>query len=186
MAAWKRLEAQPLAKKRADELAKIATESGKELAVALADQSITGISSGTMLTVTESDKFSFYQESAAADPMNRQPSIRLGNPTGVENAGRGFMQTVFEQLADGEIGVALNDDASVYYVVKVFDRNPADRDEFKESRAFDASSALNSIRQAEFDVVRGEYFERMREKYAIRIKELPQRNSRSVEMDDDF
>jgi hypothetical protein len=184
-AAWKRLEAQPLAEKRAEELAKLAREKGQDLKTALDSQTVTGTSVGSALTVIESDPFSYFEESTAADPRAQRRRIRFGNPAGVTNPGRDFMHTVFEQLADGDIGVALNDDATVFYVVKVFDRRPADREEFKDARLFDGPSAMTSVLQFEAEYERFESGSRLREKYAIRQKSIPQGGRGAPEPDED-
>lgn len=183
--AWKRLEALPLAQKRADELAQRARSSGKELQAALADETVTGTSVGASLVVFTSGEFTFWQDSSVANPMARSRQVQLGSPSGVTNAGRKFMQVVFEQLADGDVGVALNDDASIYYVVKVLDRRPADREEFKDAKLFDGGSAYASIAQREFQYAMQDHNERVREKFAIRTKDLPQRRGQAMQSFDD-
>jgi hypothetical protein len=185
VAAWKRLAAQPLAQKRAEELANKARASGgKDFEKALADETVTGASTGPPLVVFESGVFSFWQESSVANPMDRTRQVQLGNPSGVASPGRKFMQVVFEQLADGEIGVALNDDASIYYVVKVLDRRAPDREEFKDAKLFEGT-AYASIAQYEFQFAMREHNERVREKYAIRLKDLPHRRGRQTQSFDD-
>ncbi|HEY3966068.1 MAG TPA: hypothetical protein VGM05_16025 [Planctomycetaceae bacterium] len=185
VAAWKRLEAQPLALKRADDLAQRARSSDKDFEAALADATVTGTSVGASLAISTSGEFSFWQEPTVANPMARSRQVQLGNPGGVTNPGRQFMQVVFEKLSDGEVGVALNDDASVYYVVKVLERRLADREEFKDAKLFDQNSAYASIAQHEFQYTMHEHNERVREKYAIRLKELPQRRGQSMALYED-
>jgi hypothetical protein len=185
VAAWKRLEAQPLAQKRAEELAKRARSSGEEFQKALADETVTGKSVGQSLAIFTSGEFSFWQELSVANAMPGRRQVQLGNPGGVTNPGHKFMQVVFEQLSDGEIGVALNDDATIYYVVKVLDRRSPDREEFKDARLFGEGSAYASIAQRESDYAMREYQERVRETYAIRVKDLPQRRGRAVSSFDD-
>ena len=183
--AWKRLAALPLAQKRADELAQRARSSGKDLQAALADETVTGTSVGASLVVFTSGEFTFWQDSSVANPMARSRQVQLGSPSGVTNAGRKFMQVVFEQLADGDVGVALNDDASIYYVVKVLERRPADREEFKDAKLFDGGSAYASIAQREFQYAMQEHNDRVREKFAIRTKDLPQRRGQAMQSFDD-
>jgi hypothetical protein len=185
VAAWKRLEAQPLALKRADDLAQRARSSDKDFEAALADATVTGTSVGASLAISTSGEFSFWQEPTVANPMARSRQVQLGNPGGVTNPGRQFMQVVFEKLSDGEVGVALNDDASVYYVVKVLERRLADREEFKDAKLFDQNSAYASIAQHEFQYTMYEHNERVREKYTIRLKELPQRRGQSMALYED-
>jgi hypothetical protein len=185
VAAAKRLEAIPLAKKRAEDLADRARSSDKEFQKALGDETVTGASIGPALAISETGKFSYWQESSVADPMSRDRSVQLGNPAGVDNPGREFMQVVFEQLAEGEIGVAINDDASIYYVVKVLERDSADRDEFKDARLFDPGSAYSSIAMMENRFAQRLHHTRIKEKFQIRVKKISPRAQRS-QMADQF
>ena len=125
--AWKRQEALPLAKKRAEELVAKARGSDKELDAALAGETVTGEpKSLTVMVSTQSPEFSFYEESSAPASMRGQGGeVWLGNPRVVNNPGRKFMTVAFDRLGVGELGAALNDDASVYYVVKVTSRRDA-------------------------------------------------------------
>jgi hypothetical protein len=185
--AWKRIEALPLAKKRAEELAERARQQKNDLETGLKDQTVTGDAKGLSLFVRESPEFSFYHESFAPNPMqNRGTQVQIGNPIVVTNPGRNFMRTVFD-IADGKIDIALNDDASVYYLVKVVSRRPADRAEFQQAidKLFIPGSPYMEV--AGFDVreTGAEYSRMMDEKYAIRWNDLPTRESFNPVFDDE-
>jgi hypothetical protein len=182
--AWKRLAAQQLALKRAQDLAKVAESGDKDFQKALADETVTGASPGTALTVVESSEFSFWQESSVPNSMSQSRPVQLGIPGGVAKAGIKFMQVVFEKLADGQVGVALNDDATIYYVVKVFDRRDADLEEFKDARLFEGS-AYASIAREEMRHAQIQHSQRIREKYEIRELDLPHRRQQASSYDDD-
>lgn len=60
---------------------------------------------------------------------------QLSSISSVEKPGPKFMETIFQDLKPGEIGVAPNADRTIYYVVKVKERAPADPEadaDFKE------------------------------------------------------
>lgn len=171
--AWKRIEALPLARKRAEALAEKARGAKQDLAAALGSETVTGDPGSLTLTVAESKEFSFWQDSSV--PNMFQPSVRLGDPIIITKPGRKFMRVVFEELGEGETGVALNDDASVYYVVKVISRRPADRESFKDAALFGPSSPYTQIASVEQRLMNSEYFRRMDEKYAIKWNEMATR-----------
>jgi hypothetical protein len=168
--AWKRQEALPLAKKRAEELAAKARGGDKEFADALEGETVTGEPKSLSLIVSlQSPEFSFYEESSAPLSMRGQASeVRLGNPIVVNNPGRKFMQVAFDRLGAGEVGSAPNDDASVYYIVKVISRRDADREVFKSAPLFDPSSAYADVARQEREEIVREYTNRLGEKYAVK------------------
>ena len=86
--------------------------------------------------------------------------MQLGNPIVVKNPGRKFMQVVFDELGEGDVGVALNDDASVYYVVKVTSPRPADREAFKDAPLF-SDSPYAQLAQIELQQRMREYDSRL-------------------------
>jgi hypothetical protein len=176
--AWKHIEALPLARKRAKELAEQAHGADKEFAEALAGQTVTGDSKGPAVLVSgPSPEFSFYEDSAAPNPMRRQAAeVRLGNPIIVNNAGRKFMQVVFEKLGEGEVGPALNDDASVYYVVKVVSRREASREAFKGAPLFDRAAPYSQVARIERQIAASEYTSRMGETYAVKWNDAATRD----------
>ena len=73
-----------------------------------------------------------WMEQVNAPPMSFQPpsarlsSIRFADEIGgtIRFAGPKFMEGIFEDLANNDVGVVHNEDFSSYYVVQVLDRTP--------------------------------------------------------------
>jgi len=177
VAAWKRREALPLAKKRAEELAAKVRTSDQEFKAALADETVTGAAKGLSLLPIESPEFSFYRASLVPNPgsFNREAPVQIGDPIVVNSAGRHFMKTVFNEMDEGEVKPALNDDASVYYVVKVISRRPADREAFKDAQILFANSPYMQLAQFDQRTVAYAHNEQMNKKYGIKWHDLPAR-----------
>lgn len=123
---WKMQKAKPLAKKRAEELAKAANDANKPLAETLGEQTVTGDKESLQLTVHETPQFSWLREPAARSmsPFSPSPPPTLSDPTFIEKPGEQFMEAVFDHLEPLQTGVAANADASVFYVVRVLERQP--------------------------------------------------------------
>lgn len=173
IAALKTIKARELAKARAEQLAQQASKANKPLEEVFGAETVTGDPKGLALTVRESPEFSWMRESSAPSPGNMFGSSTpptLGNPIVVTNAGFDFMETVFDKIDKGETGVAFSDDLSVYYVVRVVDRRPADREQFKEAPLFFAS-AYQQLAQAEEQRLRSEYGRAIEKKYGVKWKE---------------
>ncbi len=186
--AWKRVEALPLAKKRAEELAEKARQKNNDLGAALKGEKVTGDPTSFSVSASESPEFSFYRESFAPDPMrNPQPDVQLGDPICVAKPGPKFMRVVFNDIGDGEVGVALNDDASVYYVVKVLSRRPADRAAFQAAgdKLFDPSSPYSQVAGREMGEAMSQYARKMDEKYAVKWNEVAKGDSNIPTFDDE-
>ncbi len=119
--------ARPLALKRAEALKKLITEAGdKEMAEALQGQTITGKKEGTELSTQTTESFSWMRTSTAgaSNPFS-MPRPELSSISAVAGAGNDFMEQVFDNLENGEVGTAMNADKSVCYVVKVINRIPS-------------------------------------------------------------
>lgn len=118
-------KARPLAQKRAEELKKLIS-GDKEMTAAIEGQTITGKKEGTELSTTTTESFSWMRTSTAnaSNPFS-MPRPELSSISAVEGAGNEFMEQVFDNLDDGEVGVAMNADKSVCYVVKVINRIPS-------------------------------------------------------------
>lgn len=126
LAAFQLEKARPFAEKRAEELAEIVRKSDKSMAETLGDKTATGNESPEKLVVRESEQFSWLRMSFAPNPNAFQaPQIMLSQISAVEHAGPDFMAYIFDKLQNGEVGVAPNADKSIYYVVKVRDREPS-------------------------------------------------------------
>ncbi|HLJ10931.1 MAG TPA: hypothetical protein VKU82_07065 [Planctomycetaceae bacterium] len=183
--AWKRLHALPLAKERAEELAERVRTSGKEFVAALEGQTVNGDSRGPALNVSETDEFSYWREPAAPNIMARESMVQLGNPIFVNNPGQRFMEVVFNELAEGEVGSALNDDASVYYVVKVASRRIADRDGFKLAPVFSGFAAYAPLAEMDQRRALADYFHRLDEKYAVKWHDVSSRDTVDSPLDEE-
>jgi hypothetical protein len=190
IAAWKRLEALPLAEKRAQELAERAQKKDqtkdKSFEEALSGETVTGDAKGTALAVAESKEFSFWREPAAPSPFNRsrEEPVQLDDPIVVKKPSRKFMHKVFEEMNEGDVGVALNGDATIYYVVKVLSRRPAEREAFKDVQLFAQNSPYAYLSQIDQQIVLMENDERLREKYAIKWHDVAGRQQGQMQDDD--
>lgn len=127
ISAWKFDQARLLAEKRARSLADKAKADQSNLVAAIAGESATGQKTDPDLRIIETPPFTFL-----STPDN-VPGGRMLDPMPTDiplipEAGIDFMKTVFEELKDGEIGVAANANRSVFYVVKVVDRDSAKDD----------------------------------------------------------
>jgi hypothetical protein len=115
--AWKLREARQLAEDRAKELVATATKSSFEAAIK--DATITGESKGKPLTTTTLGPFSWLRRSSAPRTDFAPPQILPTELPQLPAAGEEFMQTVFNELKVGGVGMAPAQDESAYYVVKV-------------------------------------------------------------------
>ncbi len=131
--AWKFDQARLLAEKRAKALAEQAKLNGNNLVAAVSGESSTGQSNDPALTVIETPEFTWLSSpqsvpSAQGDPLTTDIPL-------IPNVDNEFMKVVFEDLKQGEIGVASNASKSTYYVVKVRDRDSARNDGGVEQEA---------------------------------------------------
>ena len=118
--AWKFDQARRLAEKRAKALADKAKAEEANLTAAVSGESATGQKTDTALSVIETPEFTWLSTPQSV-PGAQQDPMATDIPL-IPNAGNDFMKTVFEDLNEGEIGVAANANRSVYYVVKVTGR----------------------------------------------------------------
>ncbi len=124
--AWKFDQARLLAEKRANALAEQAKLANNNLVAAVSGESSTGQSNDPALTVIETPEFTWLSSpqsvpSAQGDPLVTDIPL-------IPNVDNDFMEVVFEDLKQGEIGVASNRSKSTYYIVKVRDRDSARND----------------------------------------------------------
>ncbi len=108
---WKLLEARPLARKKAEEVA--ASAKSKTLAEAIAG--------GEGLEATTVGPFTWLTRGTA--PFGSGPM--LSNPDGIEMAGEAFMRAVFS-LEPGGTAVAFNEPETVCYAVRLVAFEPDD------------------------------------------------------------
>lgn len=180
--AWRLEQARPKAEARATELAKIVRDKpGTAMALVLKDETVTGTEDGQKLDQPViTPEFSWMtRPSTARDglQMRREPP-RLSSVPGVPKAGERFMQTVFEDMDNGEINVVPNADLTIYYVAKVRERSPLDpldletnRDEFMSVVRAEgtAGGAYQSIGSNEELQLRSQWAEALERKYEVRF-----------------
>jgi hypothetical protein len=107
---WKMIKARDLAKADAERLAKEAQASKQSLTEFFADQK--------QHPVTTTEPFSWRTQGTVPDnPRNTQ--VRLSEVDGVVDAGPEFMETVFDKLKTGEVGVAPNHSETTMYIVRI-------------------------------------------------------------------
>jgi len=119
--------ARPLAQKRADALKKLIVDAGdKEMPEALKGQTITGKKEGGILSTQTTESFSWMRTSTAgaSNPFS-MPRPELSTISAIDGASNEFMEQIFDNLENGEVGTAMNADKSVCYVVKVINRIPS-------------------------------------------------------------
>ena len=177
VAAWKAIEARPIAKKRAEELkARVAAAiaDGKTMSDALEGETITGQTEGVVMAVRNAPRFSWMRRpSTPAQSFMPQPPV-ISQVIGVDGAGRDFMKYIFEDLNDGEVGVVSNYDFSSYYIVQVINRTPSSeenlaklRQEFMRGSYFDFFSPIAPMVHNERRIMNSNWTKRLVEKYNI-------------------
>lgn len=123
---WRELQAREQAQKRADELAKQASGIDKPLSEVLAGATVTGDPEGQAVTVVHPPRFSWLSRAnpqMSPNPFNQPAPQRTELRTVPGMIGDQFMDTAFNQLQPGEVGVTHSVDKAYYYVVKVEDRS---------------------------------------------------------------
>ena len=144
LTAWKVQKARPAALKRAEELAKQVNASQKPMAETLGGQTVTGDKNGLNLTVQQTPSFTWMETSSASspNPFSDRPAPEISKiPLASESedgylpgVNERFMEIVFDELKPGETGVAPSQDQSIFYVVKVINREPATAEEIQVLR----------------------------------------------------
>jgi len=91
---------------------------------------------GLAVLVSPTPPFSWYTVSSTA-PQGLMPQMtpKLSDIAGVKEAGDPFMKTVFDEMKVGDVKAIPNMGGSVFYVVKVKTRHPADAEEMAAFRA---------------------------------------------------
>jgi hypothetical protein len=180
---WKIAEfAQKKAKERADELAELVRKSKKAMPEALAGQKVTTAAKGPAVVVVPTPPFSWFtvQSTAPRDLMPEQ-TPRLSEITGVTNPDEGFMKSVFDEMQVGDVRVVPNYGPTVFYVVKVKTRHPADEAEKEAFRArfmkerlfgsgfmFGGRTPYDYLNMPEQQQLAGDWMERLFAKYRVR------------------
>ena len=123
--AWRELQARENAKQRAEELAKQAEGIDKPLSEILAETTVTGEADGQAVSVIHPPRFSWLTRAnpqMSPNPFNRPAPQRTQLRTVPGLVGVQFMETVFNELREGEVGVTHSVDKSHYYVVRIDER----------------------------------------------------------------
>jgi hypothetical protein len=158
--AWRQAQARPLAEKRADELAKLVRERKKPMRDVLAGRTVTDKPGGPpLLPERTSESFTWLTRQpqfadSSAPPLGIHQQMFQIAPSriqGVTKAGDTFRRYIFDTLKDGEVGVAPNADKSVYYVVRVLDRQGTS----PEGRAYHIQQLIDSQPTAEQSTLYG-------------------------------
>jgi hypothetical protein len=164
--AWRIVEARPLARQLADEIAAAATGGGSLAAV------VSEKFAARKLEATTVGPFTWLGRNAAtfgAPPM-------LAQPDGLSMPGEEFMQAVFA-LQPGGTAVAFNQPRTVCYVIRLVEYRPDD--EALRQRFLDASTderrLLEIARQEETQAV-SRWIDEIERKYALDWKRPPRRD----------
>ncbi|WP_437193533.1 hypothetical protein [Planctomicrobium sp. SH527] len=135
--AWKKLQAQPKAKARAEEVAKMVKESDKPMAEALAETTVSGKEGSLYLTVRSTGEFTWMQRPIVPPTgLQQTPPVSPSMVPGVDNPSEAFFKTVFDEMKVGDVRVIPNQDQTEYFVVKVTTRYPStpeDLEKFREA-----------------------------------------------------
>lgn len=172
---WKLKQAEPLARKRAEDLAALVDKSKKPMSEALAGKTVAEAKESVALSVHETPEFSWLRESAAPsmNPFGPRMPPQISDPIFIEKPGDEFMEVVFEKLSKpDDVAVAPNADKSVFYVVKLKERKPASRDAFLKTPLFGQGGFFQTpyeqlARQEQGELIT-RYNEKLEKKYALK------------------
>lgn len=127
VSAWKFDQARSLAEKRAAELLKKIKAEGNDMPAALAGESVTGEKTDPAITIIQTDPFTWLTTNRSVPGAPQDPLI--SRIPLIDNIGNNFMKTVFEDLNEGDVAVIADEPRSVFYVVKVINRETAHDDD---------------------------------------------------------
>ncbi|MCA9015810.1 MAG: hypothetical protein KDA77_10805, partial [Planctomycetaceae bacterium] len=168
--------ARPIAMKRGEELKKLIVDAGdKEMSAALTGQTITGKKEGTEISTTTTESFSWMRTSTAgaSNPFS-MPRPELSSISAIDGAGNEFMEQIFDNMNNGDVGVIMNADKSICYVVKVMNRIPSTQggltamyQEFLKTDLFFFFSPYLPLAQREQQQTIFEWSRELEEKYQV-------------------
>ena len=183
--AWKLMQAEPLARARAEELAKLAAKSAKPLRETLAKQTVTGAKGSVPVSARETPEFTWMRESStpSMNPFGPRPPPQISEPVFIEKAGNAFMEVVFDQLAKpNDVGVAPNGDKSIFYVVKLLERTPATRESFLKTPLFGQggffATPYEQLARQEQGTLINAFDQRLETRYHVKWNELSAESGR--------
>ena len=155
--AWKMIEARKKAEDRAKDIAELIKKSEKPMSRIVDGLTVTGESDDRKLP---NPGKTFMPITWMTEQRSSVPQLAMMGHTqlvptpiiGIPNVGPEFRRVVFDDLQDGEVGVAPNFDKSTYYVVRVLDRIPTTpnglREFMKRLLADQPTSQLSSTYRA--------------------------------------
>ncbi len=120
--AYKFEKARPLAEKRARELADLMKTGEADIAAALSGQTISGTPDSPATTLREPQRFSWLRLPQSLPQFGLQRPVE-STIDGIGQPGFQFMKTVFDELESGDTGVTINSSRTIYYAVRVHDRD---------------------------------------------------------------
>jgi tRNA A-37 threonylcarbamoyl transferase component Bud32 len=176
--AWKLLKAEPLARKRAEELAGILAKQGTKSATdVLAKTTVTGEAKSPQLTVLDIPPFTWLSTPSAASGMfpQRGRTVQMSEVPRIEKPGEEFMSTIYD-LKTGAWGVAHAYDKSTFYVVKVVGRKETKKEDFLkaplfargEDMMFMGPTPYDSLAQIDTTRLFQRYLNRLNDKYKVK------------------
>lgn len=146
---WRELAAREKAEQRARELAEKARQSGRPLLEALASETVTGAPNSPPLNILQTGQFSWMRQNIVPSMDFRRIEYVpvLSQIPGLEPLGEDFMRIVFDELKPGDVGVAPSAERTVYYVVRIDSRIPADEEQWNIVRNNYLSGAYDQAQQ---------------------------------------
>lgn len=146
---WRELAAREKAERRARELAEKARQSGRPLLEALGSESVTGAPNSPPLNILQTGQFSWMRQNIVPSMDFRRIEYVpvLSQIPGLEPLGEDFMRIVFDELQPGDVGVAPSVERTVYYVVRIDSRIPADEEQWNIVRNNYLSGAYEQAQQ---------------------------------------
>jgi hypothetical protein len=162
--AWRIVEGRSLAKKRAEELARLVDGKQQSLEAAIQQAS----SGGTDMKATQVGPFSWLTQGMAGGG-----SMVLSQPEGVSMPGDEFMRAVFS-LEPGKTAVAFNEPRTVCYVIRLVSQEPPTaelQEKFIAGR--NDRQKIGMVAQREASTTFRELIEGMEKRYGLDWKRQP-------------
>lgn len=147
--AWRELAARQKAEARAQALADKARQSGQPLLEALGSETVTGAADGPPLNITQTGQFAWMRQTMVPS-MNMRQIDYIPEQTqipGLEPVGEDFMRIAFDALQPGDVGVAPSAERTVFYVLRVDSRIPADDEQWNIVRNNYLSGVFDQAQQ---------------------------------------
>ena len=124
---WKYSQAQKLAEARAKTLLEKIKAQGNDVPASITGETVTGDANDSALSMIPTEEFTWLSSSRGAPGESSAP--RISTIPLISDVDNLFMKTVFEDLNDGDVGIASDSTKSTFYVVKVLNRQTAKKDD---------------------------------------------------------